>query len=339
MPPATEHLRISPRSAVAAVALLGVALALLRLLAASQRVIGWVLAAAAVAGLLQPMVSRLSQRLPRGAAVAVVAVASLAFVGVLTYGVVQSLVRETHHLQEDVPRAAARLEHGGRFSGAARDFHLAARAKRFVDDVPERLRGGTPADALRAAATRGVAFLATAVLSLFFLLHGPRIAGAAARQVTDDDRRQRLEGVASRAYARAFGYARGTIAMATLLGAVTYVMAVAAGVRAPAPLAVWAALWDTVPLLGVVVGSAPLIVLAGVGAPERAIGLAAFFLAYQALEAAALQPMVERRTLRVGPFLTVAAGVIGLELYGLGGVLLVPLAVTFGLAVADEVSG
>ena len=68
------RLRLSARSVVTAVALLGLTLVLLRLVAAAGRVLGWVLAAALLAGLLHPAVERLGRRLPRGAALAVVAV-------------------------------------------------------------------------------------------------------------------------------------------------------------------------------------------------------------------------------------------------------------------------
>ena len=51
-----------------------------------------------------------------------------------------------------------------------------------------------------------------------------------------------------------------------------------------------------------------------------------------------LQRRTEKHTLKVGPFLTVAAGFAGLELYGLGGALLVVLIVVLVVAVADELA-
>ncbi len=333
-----ERLRLTPRSAVLAVGALGLTLLLIRVFMASERVLGWILTAAVVAGLLHPVVSALESRLRRGLAVAVVAVATLGLVGATAVGVTAGFVRETKRLEQAAPRAAESLERSGRFADAARELKLAERTRRFVDEVPDRLRGGTPADALRSAATRGVAFLATFILTLFFLLHGPRLARAAADQITDPKRRTRAVEVATAAYRRAFGYATGTVVMAAAAGLLAYVVATAAGVPGAAPLGLWAAIWDVVPILGFSIGALPLVLLAAVASPAKGLVAAAVLIAYQVFEAMLIQPRVERRTMRVGPFLTVGAGLIGLEVYGLGGALLVPLVAALGLATAEELS-
>lgn len=336
--PPVERLRLTPASAVRTVLLLGATLAALRLVVASQRVIGWIMAAAAIAALLNPVVVALSRRIPRGIAVAVVAAATVASVSFIAYGAINDLVAETRNLQEAAPRRVAELEESERFGDFARDVKLRERVERIVASVPERLRGGTPADALRSAATRGVAFLATGVLSLFFLLHGPQLLAAGARQINDVDLRQRVERAARCAYERGFGYVRRSLLMSIMAGLVAFLVARAADVPGAAPLGVWAALWDVVPLLGAVIGTLPIVVLAAVVDPAKGILLAGVFIGYQIFEAVILQRRTEKRTLKVGPFLTVAAGFAGLELYGLGGALLVLLIVILVVAVADELA-
>jgi predicted PurR-regulated permease PerM len=320
---------------ILAVAMFGATLAVLRVLAAAQRVVGWILVAAAIAGLLHPLVTRVERRLPHGLAVAVVFAAAVGCVGVIAYGTVDGIVREMRHLQEAAPREAARLERDGPFREAAHDAHLADRVEELVRDVPERLRGGTPAEAVRAAATRAVAFLATGILALFLLLHGPRMARAGAAQIRDGRRRERVEQVAMAVFHRGFGYARGAIAMAALAGLTAYALASAADVPGPAPLGLWVALWDLVPVVGAVLGALPIVLLAAAVSTGKAVGLAVAFVAYQAAETLLLQRWVEQRSVRVGPFLTVAAGVIGLEGYGIGGALVALLAVTLAVAALE----
>jgi len=321
---------------ILAVAMFGATLAVLRVLAAAQRVVGWILVAAAIAGLLHPLVTRVERRLPHGLAVAVVFAAAVGCVGVIAYGTVDGIVREMRHLQEVAPREAARLERDGPFREAAHDAHLADRVEELVRDVPERLRGGTPAEAVRAAATRAVAFLATGILALFLLLHGPRMARAGAAQIRDERRRERVERVAMAVFHRGFGYARGAIAMAALAGLTAYALASAADVPGPAPLGLWVALWDLVPVVGAVLGALPIVLLAAAVSTGKAVGLAVAFVAYQAAETLFLQRWVERRSVRVGPFLTVAVGVVGLEGYGIGGALVALLAVTLAVAALEE---
>jgi predicted PurR-regulated permease PerM len=331
-----ERLRLSTRSAVLAVLALFVTTALLGVLAAAHRVLGWVLTAAAVAGLLHPLLSTLSRRLPRALAVALVVFGSLGIVGGTAYVVVEDVVAQTRVLQREAPELARRLEDSESVGKAAREAELSERTGRFVEEVPERLRGGTPAEALRAATTRGLAFLATSVLTLFFLLHGPRIAQGAARQIHDAERRAKAERVAWAAYSRGFGYARGTLILSVLAALLAYGLARWANVPGPAPLAIWVGLWDLVPLLGVAVGAAPIVVLAWVIDPTKGFIVAAVVLGWQLLEDLVLQRRIERATVRVGPFLTTLAGIAGLELYGLGGALMLVLAVALAAAAADE---
>ena len=332
-PGATERLRLTPRSAVLAVGMFGLTLGFLAMFAASRRVLGWLVAAATIAGVVQPVVARLSRRVPRGVAVLLVAALAVGSVGVVAWRIVDDVSDQTDRLRRAAPEAAERIERGdGRVAELAREAELSERTERFVEQVPERLRGGTPAEALRAAATRGVSYLATLVLSIFLLLHGPDLAAGAARQVHDPRRRALLERVAGAAFTRGFAYVRGTLAMALVAGATAYVIAEAGDVPAPAPLALWVALWDVVPYLGAVIGAVPIVLLGGIGDPGRGVVLALAFIAYEVVETLLVQRRLERRSVRLGPFLTAAAAFAGLELYGLGGALLA--IVTAALAVA-----
>jgi predicted PurR-regulated permease PerM len=334
--PTPRRLRISSRSIVIAVAVISATLLVLRVLSSAERVLAWVLIASSTAALVSPAVEWVARRLPRGVAVAAVALGGLALIGGVAYGLVDDVVEQTDNLQRRAPELAQEIENDSRFAEAATEAHLSERTERFVRSVPERLRGGTPAEAIRSAATRGLSFLAVFVLTVFFLLHGRNLADAAARQIHDDDRRALAERVADAVYHRAFGYARGTIVVAALAGSFAYALARIAGVPGPVPLALWVALWDAVPLLGAVIGAVPIIVLASVLDPVRGALLLVAFLGYQVFEFLVLQRRLERRTVKLGPFLTVAGGFAGLELYGLTGALLAILALAIGAVILDE---
>jgi predicted PurR-regulated permease PerM len=334
-----ERLRVSNRSVALFVALVGLTLVLLRTVAAAGRVIGWMLVATAVAGLLDGIVRRLAMRgVPRGRAVLLVAGGTLLVLGFVTYRVVDDVRLGMRALERAVPAAARQIEDSPRFGETARTLRLSERTDEFVQDLPQRLRGGSTADALRAAATRGVAFLTTSVLTLFLLLHGRRLAAAGAQQIGDERRRERVRRVGAVAYERAFGYARGSLLIGALSAGVAYAAARFGGVPGAAPLALWVGLWDLVPVVGAAVGAAPIVVLAAVMNPWRGVVLAVVFVAYQVVEDLVMQPRLERSTLRLGPFLTVAAGFAGLELRGLAGALIAVLAVATVVAALDELA-
>lgn len=295
--------------------------------------------AAATAAVLTPAVSALARRMPRGAAIAIVVLVSLGVAGGVVYGLVGDVVAQLRVLQDEAPRLAQELERSGRFAEAAREAELAERVETIVDRVPERLRGGSPAEAVRSATTRGLAFLAVTVLTIFLVLHGPRLLGAAGRQIHDEAMRERVASITAAVERRAVGYARGTALTAALAGGFAFVVARMAGVPGPAPLAVWVALWDVVPVIGAAVGALPIVVLAALVSPARGLVLAIAFVTWQVVEQFALQRPIERRTVRVGPFLTVVAGFAGIELYGIAGALLAILAMAVVLVVVEELVG
>ncbi len=316
----------------------GATVVFLGVLAASRRVIGWIIVAATLAALLHPVVSLLQRKMRRGFAVAIVMLGFVASAAVVVYGIVDDIRVQTRRLEQVAPARAQELERSERFGELARDLRAAERTQQFIDELPERLQGGTPAEALRAAATRGVAFLATGVLTIFLLLHGPRIIQGAINQASDPRRRARLEELYPVVYARAFGYAASTLCTAVAAGLFAFVVARVADVPAPAPLAVWVGLWDLVPVGGALVGAMPIVALAAVRSTSDAIGLAVVFIAYQVMENFVVQRRIEASTVKVGPFLTLVAGLVGIELSGVAGALLAVLAVTLAVTIADEVT-
>ena len=318
--------------------MLGATLALLAVVTAAQRVIGWILVAATLAGLLHPLVSLLARKVPRALATAAVMLTLVGTLGAVGYGLVDDVQRETRRLQEAGPERAREIESSERFGDVARDLRLSERTDRFLRGLPQRLRGGTTAEALQAAATRGVAFLATGVLTIFFLQHGPRLARSARNQLRDPVRRARAQALGVAVYRRAFGYATSSLVMSLAAGLAAYLAARLADVPGPAALGVWVGLWDRVPLAGALIGALPIVVLAAASSGERAVTLIVVFVAYQALENLLVQRSVERSTVRVGPFVTLAAGLVGLELSGVAGALLAVLAATIAVTVADELA-
>jgi predicted PurR-regulated permease PerM len=337
-PPATERLRLTPRSVVRAVALLGLTLALLTVFAASRRVLGWMVVAALVAALLYPVVGFLARRMPRGLAIAVVVAGVLAIIGVVVYGVIDDISQEVKRLQRAGPRAAREIARSDRFDDLAEEIDLVARVEDFVKEVPRRLQGGGTAAALRSAATRSVAFLATGVLTLFLLVQGPRLVQAAGRQLPEA-RRVRAERVAANAYRRACRYARRIFVKVVVAGLLTYGLALWAGLPGEAALGVWMGMWAVVPVVGVVLGALPAIILAAVFEPGLETGLLVLaFAGWLAAEILVVQRWVEHDAVRVGPFLTLAVGFVGLEAYGIGGALVGLAMLVAAIAVADELA-
>jgi len=275
--------------------------------------------------------------MPRGLAVLVVALVMLGGAGLAGYGVGASLVRQYEGVRQAAPQAADRVERSDRFGDVARNAKLSLRTREFVDAIPERLRGGSPTDAVRAATTRGVAFIATGILAVFFLLHGPKLLSGGMRQLPEETQ-ERVRRIVGPAAERASRYALLTLLEAIVAGVVGYGVARALAVPGAAALGLWLTLWAVVPLVGSFVGALPIVVIAGAQQPSHGAAAAAFFIVYQVAEGTLAQRRIDRRTLRLGPFLTTVAGAAGLELYGLGGGLVFTLALALVVATLVEIA-
>jgi predicted PurR-regulated permease PerM len=299
----------------------------------SERVIAWVLVAGALAVLVYPLVQFGSRWLPRGLVVLLLVIAGLSAIGFVSYRIVNDVSQATHRLQQAAPRRAAELEKN---SDLLRQVHLRRRVQNLVDDIPKRLAGGSATKALESAATRSVAFLAGLILTIFFVLYGPRIFAGGLAQIRDPIRRRRVERVLVEGTRRGLDYARIKMLEALVEGVIAYVIARTAGVPGPAALAVWVALWTLLPVAGVFVGALPIVLFAGAASLTRAVVVGLIFVAIGTAEFL-FTSIVERETVKVGSFLIVFAAFGGLELDGLTGALLGVLGVIVLVAIFDEV--
>jgi predicted PurR-regulated permease PerM len=329
------RVRLSLRSALAVVFALGATVLLLEVLQNAERVIGWVLTAIAVAALVYPAVVWLShfRFVPRGVAVLITVLVALGTIGFLGYRIVNDVSNAMSSLQDAAPKRAAQLEHDSDFW---REIKLKQRVTTLVDEIPNRLAGGEPTEALKTNVSRGVAFLAGTILTIFFILYGERIIEGGLGLIDDPDARRRTEYVFRDGSKRALFHARVKLWEATVEGLLAYTIARAAGVPGAAALAVWVALWSLLPVAGVVIGALPIIVFAGALSMTRAVVVTIAFVAIGAADYV-VNRWLARRTFDVGSFAIVLAAFGGLEFYGFMGALLFVFGAIFAVAIISEI--
>ncbi len=331
-PARVSDVLVSVRSALAVMSLLALTILMLEIALHSERVIAWALVAGALAVLLYPAVEFGSRWVARGIVVLLLVIAALSSVGFVGYRIVNDVSAATSSLQRAAPRRAAELEKN---SDLLRQVHLHRRVQSLVDDLPSRLTGGSATKVLESAATRGVAFVAGTILTIFFTVYGPRIVGAGLEEIRDPKRRRRVERVLVHGTRRGLDLARVKLLEAIVGGVLAYVIARTADVPGPAALGVWAGFWTLLPIAGVFLGALPIVLFAGAASLTRAVVVGLAFVAIGIAEFV-LTMYAEHRTVEVGSFLIVFAGFGGLELYGLSGALLGVLGVIVLVAILDE---
>jgi predicted PurR-regulated permease PerM len=333
-PAGTGVVRMTVGPQVVAVVLGGIAVGLLAfgVANAAHRVLGWALASAVTAALLEPLVRRLDRYLPRVVAI----VAGLLLMGMLGGGVVTGILADLGNqfdrLRDDAPRAAEQLEESRRFGEAATDFRLAER----VEELLDRLRDPTSGLASEAAASAAGAYLVSAVLTAFLLTSGPRFGQAALEQIRDPVRRHRVQQVVHRGFTRSRTYVLFAVGRAAVAGVATWGLCYWEDVPAPIVLGVAVAGLSVVPGFGIFVGGVfALLLEAGLGTQEGVLRLGVAFLALQVADAVYTRRVVVPRSLTVGPAAVVIAVILGFEVYGVGGALYAALLAIFGVALLD----
>ena len=137
-----------------------------------------------------PLVALLQRVTARGAwRVAVALLVAIGRSAAVAYVAVEDLGNELDRVQRIAPRAAGELERSDRFGEFAREIELRDRVDAFVDELPDRLRGGDPARPSSRRRPAGVSFLITFVLLLFLLARGPKFFNAGLNQIDDEERR------------------------------------------------------------------------------------------------------------------------------------------------------
>jgi predicted PurR-regulated permease PerM len=261
-----RRVQLTPSSAVrvAGVAIAG--LAVLTAMDRSRLILYWLVTAAAAALLLDGPVRGLVRWMHRGVAVATVSVLTVAGAGLLTYGVVDALVDQYDGLRSSAPTAAASLESSEHVGDLAQRVRLTERTNALVEQAPERLLG-SPADAAQTAAVRLGEIVLVITLTIFMLVAYERFEQRV--QSVDEASRQELgrwvgldAGVTAGARS-----ARQAVARVVLLGVLTGLVAQAVGAPVPMALGLWMAWWRLLPLFGLVVGYAPLVLVLAADGP------------------------------------------------------------------------
>jgi predicted PurR-regulated permease PerM len=273
----------------------------------------------------------------RRAPAVLVTLAALAVVGVgTTYLVFDGIEQEVNRLQRVAPEAAAAIEaRDDRVGELARDFNLTDRVDSSVEALDTRVAGG--GDVLRTTAGTAPTYLVGAILTIFFLTYGPRIAGAALEQDPNEARRARVADTVGPAVTRARTVVLLTIGFAVAVGLAVTGVATALDLPAPSAIGFAAAVFTLLPHVGVAVGSLPLLLLTlGFRSGAAALSLTAAVVALQAADSLVIRPRIARRSLTVGLSVPWIVALIGYSVYGVGAAAYGLLYAVFALAPLDR---
>jgi predicted PurR-regulated permease PerM len=306
------HAGLTPGSAALIVGAVVTAFVLRNMFVEAHRIVGWVVACSIVALLIDPLVDVVDRVLPRWISVIVVLLGVVAIVAGVTIGLANDLLDSLDELQTTAPEAAAGLE--DQFDWAA-DIGVADRVQAFVDELNDRIRERAVSRFAGTAPT----YLVTGILMLFLLNFGRRYFDAFVTQF-HEDRRDDIRTVASAGALRGRRYLLIALAHSLVNGVLVGVLCWALDLPAALSLGVAVGVFTILPLIGVLVGGVPALLLAfGLEGGWTGVVVLAVLLVLQTIEAVIVRPWVDPRTVRLGPAAPIIVGLLGFELYGVGG--------------------
>ncbi len=307
-----------------------------RVFIAAHRPLSWAAACVVAAVLLDPVVDRLAVHIRRVPAVLLsFLVLGAAAIGT-TYLVFDEVERALDRLQDAAPDAAAAIEdRDDRVGELARDFQLGDRVESSVDALDERVTAGE--DVLRTTAGTAPTYLVCAILTVFLMTYGPRMAKGALDQDPNEARRQRIADVVGPSVRRARSVIVLTVGQSVLVGIAVAGVAFALDLPAPSAVGFAAGVLSLFPHVGLTIGTIPLLLLAlGFRSLPTALVLLAVVLVLQVGDSLFVRPLVAERTVEIGLVVPWVVALVGYSVYGIGGAAYGAAYAVFGLAVLDR---
>jgi predicted PurR-regulated permease PerM len=297
-------------------------LASLFLLWKLRLLVSWVLVALFIALALQPAVSWLTRhRVRRGWAVLVVILTLFGVVGVMLATVIPMLVDQGRELVTRAPDLIERLQQSGPVRWIDQRFQV-------LEKLQEAIRSGTgnvtqPALAAARGLLLGVTGTITVVvIAIFMLLFGDEVLRKGLVWVPPG-RRQHWVDLSGRMQRVVGGYVAGTLVVAAVGGMVMGTTLAVLGVPYFVPLGLLMIVLGIIPFVGSAIGAVLCVgtTFAEVGF-QPALICAGVYLVYQQVENQVLQPVVQKRTLKMNPLIIMLALLAGTGVAGILGTLL-----------------
>jgi predicted PurR-regulated permease PerM len=253
-------------------------------------------------------------------------------IGLLGYRGFDELSNQLASVRSDAERTAQEIEASDQFGDVAKEFGLSQKVQDFFRDLPTEMVGGDATTALQSAASSGGALFAIWTLSLLMLIFGSRIVRSAFAQIDDPVIAFRAQGLVVQAYSDSSRYVWLMISRAIVIGVVSGLCCAALGVQTPTAFGVWFALLSLVPGFGIILAAIPLAIVQSVSSAPLGLVVIGVAVLVQVLDVVFVQRRIETSSVHVGPGLMVVAALIGFQIYGPGGLLVMLAAAIFTMA-------
>lgn len=292
---------------------------------------------------LNPAVSRIMKRLPSrsrfratGAAYLIVLTILITFFSL----VIPPIARQTSQFLSNVPSLVQSFkDQDSAVSRFVERYQLDEDINNAVHDVSKNFKGVRPivSTAGRIGATIA-SIIAVLVLTFMMLVEGPEWLEKIWKLTSPGKQSHRQE-LAHRMYKVVTSYVNGQLILATVASSFALIVMAILGVPNAIALAGILFLMGLVPLIGNITGAAIVVTFTLFSSANLAIIMAIYFLIYNQIDNATLQPYIQSRNNELTPLLVFVSALIGAGFGGLLGALVaIPAASCIKILVEDYIA-
>jgi predicted PurR-regulated permease PerM len=297
-----------------------------------RETIVWLVAAGFLAFSIEPLIRVFTRRgLSRGLATALAFLVIAGAVLVFAIALLPAIVDGARALKEKVPAYVDQLQ-----GTEASDTLNADEALQTAGDTAEGAASffessGKVLSLVGGLASAGFAAFMIFTFTLYFLVYGRELVQRSSELMPPSYRAPFIAAI-RRIYVVNKGYWYGKFLIGLFAGLATFLTMKLLGLPFAAPLALFVAVTDLIPNIGATLGMIPVVLVALLEEPWKALVVAAVLIVYQQVENNVITPRVFKQTVEIHPFLSIVAVIVFTSLFGIVGAL-IAVPVTKGIEI------
>ena len=312
-------------------------------------VIIWLIAALFFAVALNPAVSRIAGWLPspnRAVATGIAFVLVLGVLAVLLGATLPPIFTQIiDFLSNKLPSIYADfITQDNFFANLINSYELSDDIEGFISDIGLRVAGsqGTLTGLINLLFSFAINVIGVLVLTFMMLVEGPRLIRQITSLAATPAQLARWQRVGRQMYEVVASYINGQLIIAVIAGSTSLIVmsvvdhVIVGDIPNPLALAGIVAIMSLIPLIGATVAAVIVVAAILLVSIKGAIIMAIFFIVYQQIENATIQPHIQSRSLSLSAMMVFIVAVVGAKLGGIwGAILAVPAAGCIRVLVVD----
>lgn len=283
---------------------------------------------------MAPIIDKWQQYMSRPLAVTLLFTIIIAVIGLIVSLLIPPLVKQLSELANNLPDYASQIQGFLASPNVTGNNSLIQRSLQGLSDQLSNLSSGLVNTTLTVIGGI-VTFLTIVVLSAYLLIEEQGIRNFIL-SLLPLERKSNIAGAINKIGDKLGAWLRGQLLLMVIIGVTTGIWTALLGLPYALPLGLWAGLTEVLPFVGPVIGGIPIVIIAFLDSPIKALIAIALIALIQQVESNFIVPKVMQRSVGLSPVIIILALLIGGKLFGIvGAILAVPVAAMVSVIIQE----